>query len=193
YSGMVLLCVPLGIGLAHVADRRLPEALGRPLLVLAIFVAVLWPLGAQVYFVHANTPETVLTGEQSVYDYLLQYDPSARAVDFMNQELPDGSKVLLLNDRRTYYLRHAYRGYEGLAALLDTRDDDEMWALIRSWGITHVALGDNDLGWLDMREAPAAKPLRELRNFVGRGGPDRLRLLYRDEQFEIYELLPAGE
>ncbi len=193
YPAMALLCVPFGIGLAWVADRRLPRSLGRPLLVLATFLAVLWPLGAQIYTVKAYEPQSVLTGERDVHAYLAIFDSSARAVDFMNQNLPDGSKVLLINDRRTYYLRHAYRAYEGLPAILATKSDEEMWELIRSWGITHIALGDNDLGWFDMREAPAGIPLRQLRNFIGRGGPERLLLLYRDDQYEIYEILPPGE
>lgn len=189
YPGMALLCVPLGIGLAAFTNRLKGSRLARRGLALACLLALAWPLLLQFVAVYGTGPIRLLTGEQSVYGYLLEQDSSGPAIAYMNDTLPSGSRVLLVNDRRSYRLRHFSRSYEGLAPLLIQRGDEPVWTLLRDWGMTHVALSKAELRYLENRKAPAAQPMRELTNFIARGERGHLRFLYSDVTFVIYEII----
>jgi len=158
-----------------------------------------WRLAVTVVLFPVSIPYFAggIIGFVPVAPYLLNRDTRlflitnvgfAKAQVFINEQLPADAKILMVFTNHTLYLERdaVYDSFlEGsplLMAAEKARSGDELYALARSWGCTHVHVNHayEDDVW------PYYEPRARANfyDFLGRYG----RVVYRDDGNEVFEL-----
>ena len=164
---------------AALAPRR-PGALASVALVVAAAVAASSVHGAAPRV--AELLALARRGEGAVLDSAVP--PHCR---FVNDELPPGARILMLDANRSFFCRRAFladslfQASQMNALLRTTSDAAGLEALLHRLGVTHVLVADRDWGidWPPhVREVLAGGTL--------------LRRVYRDEEVALYALSPEA-
>ncbi|HCC48174.1 MAG TPA: hypothetical protein DEQ38_08710 [Elusimicrobia bacterium] len=155
-----------------------------------------------------------LTGAVPVKDYLSRTQPTYpysgySGLDFVNEKTPPGSKVLLVGDERSFYLKKDFivsSVYDKTAAVeyaLASKDAGDLYARLRADGVTHIMLNtaeavrlgrDYRMFYWDARARQVFydfwnRHLREVFYFYDTQGG---RAFNRVAVYELLERLPPG-
>jgi hypothetical protein len=146
--GMPLLAI-VSLLLAHtVLSFRSAVAVRQALLVLCIFSAA-WNLYYMLVLTGSKDGWRVVGGMVSEHDYLaeqhLSYPtPDYEGLAWMNNNLPPGSKVMMLGDTRSYYTRIPvvpFSLFDNQPIVTMSRtavNGDEVAEILRKEGVTHL-------------------------------------------------------
>jgi hypothetical protein len=141
------LCVPALFG--AIALERLRSGARRSMLA-ALLVAALLQTSAVVYFMSTTDPFTLLSGRMSEEQYLAKARPSYAAVRWVDGQLPEQSRTLIIGLHELYEFEHNVRGggnFDGprMSAYLSGGTAEDVARRLRADGFTHVALFESSL------------------------------------------------
>ncbi|HUV86827.1 MAG TPA: glycosyltransferase family 39 protein [bacterium] len=137
----------------------------------------------------AMLPRHLYLGGMPQREFLRRWVAFYRAQEFMNEQLPSDAKVLLLYYNQTLYLERptAYDSFLNASALLlaaeKTRDEAELYDLVRSWGVTHIHV--YQYGEPRLEGFYSAEAVERVHAFASRFGV----VLYEDPYGKVYELI----
>jgi len=179
--------------IANLKSRRLPWDFFVHATVISV---LLISLGLQllITLLTLGNPFPVILGLESADAYLRHSLNDYAAIKYVNQNLPEKSRLLLIGDKRGYYLQRDYIpdatnniwwGYlEPLGG-----SEEGILALLQSWGVSHILLSEVDVAWLLLwdKEGRIEEGMRLFFAFKER----HLREIYRDRSdFHVYEIRP---
>jgi hypothetical protein len=144
----------LCIGAAYVADRlgRRPgvERLWRPVISASVVVGLALTLVGALDNVRREEPFAQLVGLESQHDFLVRMLPNQRVIGYLNDQGDAVQGVLLIGDRRAFFLRApswvdvSLGAFQRLATAATPKDAR---AYLASIGVSHVLVSENDLAW----------------------------------------------
>ncbi len=149
FPGIVLLCPVIGYIIKKIQIPSLA-------LKLPIFIALIlniWTLYAAIgehadFYLKDNTREEKLLSAMPVKAYY-------QAIRFINESLPQGSKVLFIGEPRRYYcekevLTSSELNTEIISRLVkESKDTDQLLQRLKKLKITHILYNKNGLAWLN--------------------------------------------
>jgi hypothetical protein len=160
----------------------------RPIMGMVIGVAFAASLGVVMLLTWGQIP--VALGLETPGQYLersrLPVYPVSR---YINDYLPDDSKVIFFGETRGFYCDRAYmwaNHHHEMIPYAEFRSADEMLAMFRGLGVTHVLMTETFHAATRDGEAPMARLMREALN------EGRLRLLYLGLGERLYEVAPSS-
>ena len=174
-------------GLSTLSARKVSAAVMVLVMALILWPNATWAVG---HWRHLGAGE-YLFGGQSRQEYLDAHLDQYRAIDFINRNLPQDARVLLLfAGNRGYYLDRdyfysAYHSGESIRSILERSTmPEEVSAGIKALGATDALVRD-DLLWRYIVETMPPEKARLWQDFHAR----YWRRIFRANGFSVYTLL----
>lgn len=176
---LALLAPAAAVGLADLSGRgRLRLARGTVILASMLLLA---------HEARPHLADAFAVGERLLEDgRALRRDAVPPAYAFVNQQTPPGSRLLLVNVNRGFFLKREYvadsffEASQTAALLREARDADGVEAVLDRLGITHVIVAKKEWGiaypraWSAFLEDPVrARPRYDDRDFTVYARPTR--------------------
>ena len=152
YPALSVITAYILYQIANLRLRRLPwDFFVRALVISVLLIS----LGLQLLstLLILGNPFPVILGLESADTYLRQGLNDYPITQYVNKSLPEQSRLLLIGDKRGYYLQREYIpdatnniwwGY--LVPLGGSQEG--ILALLQRWGVSHIILSEPDVEWL---------------------------------------------
>lgn len=179
--------------IANLKFPRLRWEIFSPTLAISVLVINLGLQLMRALWTQRN-PIPVVLGLESQNTYLRHSLNDYSAIKYVNENLPQGSGLLLIGHKRGYYLQRDYipdatnNIWWGYLVPLGGSEEGIL-ALLQSWGVSHILLSEVDVAWLLPwdTEGRIEEGMRLFLAFKER----YLREIYHDRSdFHVYEIRP---
>ena len=157
-GAIALACIAMAVGLFFLAPSSrilvpflvvpamsAASELRRRVLAIVISIAVVVQVFMVVWFTARSGAFTLLAGSASEVEYLRAQRPSYAAVEWLNTQLPAGSRSLVVGQTESFWFTRPTRGggnFDGprVSRYLDVPAPEALRERLRRDGITHIAI-----------------------------------------------------
>ena len=166
--------------------------LGRVIAVGLVGGMTIGSLVLMVRFLAIVQPNEIIFGEISKNEFLSTYVKDYRAIDYINDNLPDDALVFTPWDGRGYYCDgkcYPDISQSAWAALVQETDEiDNISSWLEAKGVTHILLSWDDVYFFIYEHDPSGSHDQALSYFLDDFAPRCAVLVYEDDWAQLYEL-----
>jgi hypothetical protein len=185
-TSFILLSISTKFRFQHIGRSLVIGSAGGMLLVTLIFMGI---------YINLVRPDRVISGIESKVHFLQRMVRDYSGIEFINDHLPNSSRVLMLWDARGYYCENRCipdtDQSKWVTMVADHPDILDMANILKEEKITHLFFSKDDASFFILKHDPQKIHLNAAKFLLDEFVPACTINSYEDEWSAVYELLPS--